>query len=266
MPEPAGSRRGLVGVLVAVVAVVVLGVAALAVAGSGEERHRAAAGDGASETSVTTVPSTTTTTRPPTPAEAFASAARRLEEAGTFAYRGTANASDVSAVRPSLWLAFETTVDGQAQLGTGRLHEVAVAADGKATETVADGTVVWGRSADHRDALGERGFQRIPALSTAEPATKGVTNLPRWLAAAVAPAEAGVDPQGRRSYAATIPAAVIGPTERERRAVDAQVLLVLDRRGEPIHVQVTTVPSGPPLHLALDLSGLGTPVTIAPPA
>ncbi len=160
---------------------------------------------------MTTAPSTTTTTRPPTPAEAFASAARRLEEAGTFAYRGTANASDVSAVRPSLWLAFETTVDGQAQLGTGRLHEVAVAANGKATETVADGTVVWGRSADHRDALGERGFQRIPALSTPEPATKGVTNLPRWLAAAVAPAEAGVDPQGRRSYAATIPAAVHRP-------------------------------------------------------
>jgi hypothetical protein len=255
----------LVGILVAVVAVVVLGVAALAVAGSGEERSRAAVGDVASATSVTTVP-TTTTTPPPTPAEAFTSAARRLEQAGTFAYRGTANASDVSAVRPSLWIAFETTVDGQAQLGTGRLHEVAVAANGEATETVTDGTVVWGRSADHRDALGERGFQRIPALSTPEPATKGVTNLPRWLAAAVAPSEAGVDPQGRRSYAATIPAAVLGPTERERRAVDAQVLLVVDRRGEPIHVQVTTVPSGPPLHLALDLSGLGTPVTIAPPA
>jgi hypothetical protein len=247
------------------VVVVVLGLGALVVAGAGGEPEvESSRGDDAA--SSTTAAPATTSVPPPSPAEAFSLAAGRLEAARSFGYRGVVSATDVSAVRPSLWLAVDTAVDGQVELPTGRLHEVAVAESGEAAETVADGSTVWGRSASTVADLAERGFQRIPALSTAEPATKGITNLPLWLSGAVGPAATGVDPEGRRQYQATVPAALIGPTERGRRAVDATIVLVLDRGNQPVHVEITTVPGGPPLHLALDLTALGTPVGIAPPA
>jgi hypothetical protein len=255
-----------VAVLVALVVVVAVAVGAMVVAGAGGESEVEASRDAESQVSTTAAPTTPTSVPLQSPAEAFRLAAGRLQDAGSFGYRGVVSGSDVSAVRPSLWLAVETTVDGQVELPTGRLHEVAVAESGEAVETVADGSIVWGRSASTVDDLAERGYQRIPALSAADPATKGVTNLPLWLAGAVQPVAAAVDAQGRRQFQATVPASLIGPTERGHRAVDATIVLVLDRRNEPVHVEITTVPGGPPLHLALDLTGLGIPVGIVPPA
>jgi hypothetical protein len=59
---------------------------------------------------------------------------------------------------------------------------------------------------------------------------------------------------------------VIGPVERGRRAVDAAVVITLDPAGDPVHVEITTVASGPELSLVLDVGGLGDPVPIAVPA
>jgi len=260
-----GARpgRALVGVLVAIGIVVVLGAGAMVVAGAGSGETGAPAPRIDSIT--TEAPTTTTTTMPASPQDAFAGAASRLEAAGTFAYRGSVSASDVSAVRPSLWLAVDLTVAGEASLAGGLVHEVAVADNGRATETVVVGTDVWGRSARTRDALAEAGYEGIPELSKPEPATKGAAGLAAWLAAVEEPQAAGVDPQGRRQYRGTLPAAALGPTERGRRAVDAEVVLTLDRTGQPAHVDITTVPGGPPLHLAFDLTALGAPVTIEPP-
>ena len=260
-----GSRpgRALVGVLVAIGIVVVLGAGAMVVAGAGSGETGAPAPRIDSIT--TEAPTTTTTTMPASPEDAFAGAASRLEAAGTFAYRGSVSASDVSAVRPSLWLAVDITVAGEASLAGGLVHEVAVADNGRATETVVVGTDVWGRSARTRDALAEAGYEGIPELSQPEPATKGAAGLAAWLAAVEEPQAAGVDPQGRRQYRGTLPAAALGPTERGRRAVDAEVVLTLDRTGQPAHVDITTVPGGPPLHLAFDLTALGAPVTIEAP-
>ncbi len=254
------------GVLVAVGVVILLGVGALVVAGSGSEGTDAATATTVAPRAETTEAPTTTTTVPASPEEAFASAAGRLEAAGSFGYRGTVSASDVSAVRPSLWLAVDITVEGEASLADGRVHEVAVAANGRATETVVAGAGVWGRSARSRDGLADAVYEGIPALSQPEPQAKGAAALARWLAAVEEPQAAGVDEQGRRTYAGTLPAAALGPTERGRRAVDADVLLTLDRAGAPVHVEITTVPGGPPLHLAFDLARLGAPVTIEPPA
>jgi len=253
-------------VLVAAGIVVLLGAGAMVVAGAGSGDTGAASSTRPRLDSVTTeAPATTTTTMPASPEDAFAGAASRLEAAGTFAYQGTVTASDVSAVRPSLWLAVDVTVDGEASLAGGLVHEVAVAGNGRATETVVVGPDVWGRTARTRDALAEAGYEGIPELSKPEPATKGAAGLAAWLAAVEEPQAAGVDVQGRRQYRGTLPAAALGPTERGRRAVDAEVVLVLDRTGRPAHVDITTVPGGPPLHLALDLTNLGAPVAIEPP-
>jgi hypothetical protein len=262
-----GRGRALVGVLVAAGMAGVLGVGAMLVADAGSEGTDSATGTTTQSRATTSeVVTTTTTTAVASPEEAFAGAVTRLEAAGTFAYRGTVTASDVSAVRPSLWLAVDITVDGEVSLGNGLVHEVAVAENGQATETVVAGVDVYGRSARSRDSLVDEGYEGIPELSGPEPETKGVAGLVRWLAGVAEPAAAGVDGEGRRVYRATIPASVLGPTERGRRAVDAEILLTLDRVGDPVHVDITTVPGGPPLHLAFELSGPGAPVEIEPPA
>jgi hypothetical protein len=265
LAQRSGRGRALVGVLVAAGLVVLLGAGAMVVAGAGSGETGTASPTPGREAATTEAPTTTTTTMPASPEDAFAGAASRLEAAGTFAYRGTVSASDVSAVRPSLWLAVDVTVEGEASLAGGLVHEVAVAGNGRATETVVVGVDVWGRSARTRAALADAGYEGIPELSRPEPATKGAAGLAGWLAAVEEPQPAGVDAQGRRQYRGRLPAAALGPTERERRAVDAEVVLILDRAGRPAHVDITTVPGGPPLHLAFDLTDLGAPVAIEPP-
>jgi hypothetical protein len=260
-----GRGRALVGVVVAGGVVIVLGVGALVMAGTGSEGTDAATDTTTPREGTVTTEASTTTTTVVAPQEAFGSAAGRLEAAGTFAYAGSVSASDVSAVRPSLWLAVDLTVEGEASLADGRVHEVAVAGNGRATETVVAGVEVWGRSARTREGLVGQGYEGIPELSRPEPATKGVASLARWLAAVEEPVAAGVDGQGRRLYRGTLPAAVLGPTERGRRAVDAEVLLAMDRAGVPVHVEITTVAGGPPMHMVLELSGLGAPVVIEVP-
>lgn len=221
-------------------------------------------------TSGTTAPpvrSTTTTVAVDavTPDEAVRVAHRRLAAAGSFTYRGTTSATDVSAVRPGLWLAVDTAIEGEVELSSGRLHEVAVANDGRATETIVDGPTVWGRAASSHEQLAAVPYQQVG--STAEPvAPQGVARLARWLAAATDHHDVGDAPNGRRRVAATIPAEVLGEVERGREPVAGRVVLTLAPTGDPVAVEVTTVPDGPPLRLAITLAALGEPVAIDPPA
>lgn len=270
---PAGPARHLASTtwrrpsalaLAVVVAVLVLVAGALVVGLSGD--------DGPSRAEVATeVPAgngaetTTTALAPLTAAEAFASAGQRLTSAGSFSYHGTASASDVSAVRPTLWLAVDVTVDGQVTTTNSRLHEIALTPDLRATETVADGPRVWGRRAPSLDVLASQAYEPLPALSAGDGAARGAALLPGWLAAATAAVDAGFDAEGRRLYQATIPAAVLGEVERDRPAVDATVVLTLDDANDPVRVEITAVPGGPTLHLAYDISGIGTPIPIEPP-
>jgi hypothetical protein len=261
--QAGGRRRAVFAVLVAVV-VAAAGVGVV-LAGGGDEGPSTATPSESPGTSARPEPSTTATTRPPTPRQAFAMAASRLDDAGSFTYRGTASATDVSVVRPMLWLAVDSTVEGEVSLAAGRVHEVAVAAGGRAVETVTDGATVWGRSADRRDRLDDRGYQPVPSLSDAEAPTKGAALLPGWLAAATDHAEAGRDDLGRRRVAATVPADVFGVIERGTDPVAATLVVTVDAVGAPVRVEITSVPGGPRLALAYDLAGLGAAVTITPP-
>jgi hypothetical protein len=268
---PSRSRRGgkrLATAGLALVAVVASGVAVAAARGSGTPEPPGAAGpaEPRAGTAATSPATPTTVPPPPGPAQAFAQAAARLRQVGSFGYRGTVSATDVSVARPARWLAVELTVDGQVVVATARLHEVAVAEDGRAAETVAAGAQVWGRSAASREALAAEGYELIPALSGADPAARGAALLPDWLAAVTAPAAAGTDALGRTAYRGTLPAAVLGPVERERPAVDAEVVVSLDPAGDPARVELTGVAGGPRFHVALDLSRLGAPLTIDAPA
>ncbi|MBN2623827.1 MAG: hypothetical protein JXA83_10680 [Acidimicrobiales bacterium] len=256
------SRRRARMVVASAVGAVAIGAGVVAATGGGD----GPATDAATNDPAGTTEATTTTAPPPVAAaEAFGHAGRRLAEAGSFTYAGTVSADDVSDVRPSLWLASEATVEGQVATTTGRLHEVAVAAEGTAAETVADGPTVWGRKAPAVEQLAGVPYEMIPALSDGDQPAKGAALLPTWLAAAVNPLETGSDDQGRRRFQATIPAEVIGQTQGGRSPVNASVALTLDDRGDPARVEITSTPGGPTLHLVFDISGLGAPVVIEPP-
>jgi hypothetical protein len=273
-PAPAAlsARRPVALVVGVVVLVLAIGIGVVVANGGGGDRADqtdTAAGEGtdAGVTASTSATPATTVPAPVTAAEAFPTAAERLTDAGSFSYAGTVSATDVSHVRPMLWLSVEATVEGQVALGAGRLREVAVTSDGRAAETVTDGPRVLGRRADARDELAALPFELVPALSEGEPsAARGAALLPTWLASAVGPTDAAPDETGRRRFTATIPAAVLGPIEREREPVDAVVVLTLDASGAPARVEITSPPAGPPLHLVFDLSALGAAVDIQPPA
>ena len=167
---------------VAVVAVVVLVVAGFALTG-GDEPSEVVATDTDAEPETTARPSTTSVDDL-TPDAVFDQAAARLEAAGTFAYGGSSLATDVSPVRPGLWLTVELTMSGDVDLRAGRLQDVGETTDGRVTETVTDGITVWGRLADSRDVLPDASFLTVgdPAES---PLRLGAALLPTWLEASV---------------------------------------------------------------------------------
>jgi hypothetical protein len=216
------------------------------------------------EADVTTSVEATTTTAigELTPQEAFAQAADRLVAGGSFGYVGTTSAIDVSHVRPGLWLGVDLTVEGEVVTSAGSVHEIAVDGSGRATETVSEGPVVWGRLATSREALPEATYLPITEESGGEAAGKGVALLPAWLDSTVDRQDAGADGRGNRMLRATLPASVLGEIVDGRPTGDASVLLTLDAGGDPVRVEVTSVPSGPPLRIALDLLHIGEPVVI----
>jgi len=252
-------------VLVGFALVLVLGIGALVLVGDDDGGVEAADPRPAGQTA-RPVSSTTTVTAPITATDAFAVASQRLNEAGSFSYTGTADATDVGVARPMLWLAVATTVEGEVVTPTGRLREVSVADDGSATETVAAGAEVWGRRAPSVEGLEDVPLEALPGLSGGAPAGRGAALLPSWLAAAVAPSELGPDAQGRRTFQATIPAATMGVVERDREPVDAVVTLTLDADDNPARVEIVSSPDGPPFRLVFEIGGVGEPVVVETPA
>jgi hypothetical protein len=95
---------------------------------------------------------------------------------------------------------------------------------------------------------------------------KGAALLPAWLDSTVDRQDAGTDGRGHRVLRATLPASVLGEVVDGRPAGDASVLLTFDAAGDPVRVEVASVPTGPPLRLALDLLRIGEPVVIDLPA
>jgi len=263
LSPPGGRRRtGVVVVSLALlVAVVGLG---LVVLGRDDDQPRDADVDATDATSAEQT--TTAAMDAVSPEEAFARAADRLVSGGSFGYVGTTSAIDVSHVRPGLWLAVEVTVEGEVVTSSERVHEIAVDGSGRATETVTEGPMVWGRLATSREALPGATYLPITDESGAQRAGKGVALLPTWLDSTVDRQDAGTDDRGNRVLRATLPAGVLGETVDGRPAGDATVVLTLDAAGDPLRVEVTSVPTGPPLRLALDLVGIGEPVLIDVPA
>jgi hypothetical protein len=228
-----------------------VGVAAVVVGGGGQ-------GDDARATADSTETRRTTTTEVAvvTADSAFTRAASALRDDGGFSYTGASRATDVSPVRPGLWLAVDLTTTGDVDLASGRLREVATASDGRAVETVSDGITVWGRQDDD-------GWLTIGDPSEA-PEPRGAALLPTWLDSSV-DREVVDTASGDRTFRAQVPAEVLGVVVDDVAPVPAELELTLDEDGHPTHVELT-VTNGPLLHLAFDITGLGSPAPIDLPA
>jgi hypothetical protein len=199
------------------------------------------------------------------PAELLTTVADGLEEAGSFRYDGMVAARDITVARPGPWLAVNLSVTGAVDLVSPGFHEIAQGADGAAVETIADGTTVWGHQAESQaglvDADYEPGREMVPPTES----RLGLAQLPVWLRAAADPVDAPRDPAGRRVVQAVLPAAVLGETIQGEAPVDATVLVSVDAEGNPVHLELDTGGDNPNLHLAVDLSAIGDPVTFEPP-
>jgi len=256
-------RRRSPGVLVASAVVVVVGaVAGLAITTAGRDDDTV----GTDQPGSTDVSATPPTAAPaPAPAEAFAGSSERLELGGSFSYTGTAHAIDVSTTRPMRWLAVDLAVTGEAAPRAGRLHEVAVAPDGRAGETITVGPSVWGRQAPTRAELVNVTYQPVDQLSGSDVPRLGLALLPLWLGATTAPESTGVDATGRPTYRGTLPGEILGELVDGSRPVPADIVLTLDAAGSPAHVRLTSQPDGAALSLSIDIARIGEPVSIEPP-
>jgi hypothetical protein len=264
-PELTPDRRLLLFVGVAVTVAVLLGLGFVVFGGGGDDSPDRADANPGTEGSAATQPAATTPVAQLTPGQAFVQAGQRLQTAGTFAYAGTSSATDVSPVRPGPWAGVNLTVEGEVQLLTPRLFERGTGDDGTVVETVTDGKTIWGRSAPSFDALTQQPLQTVYTLPEPTPAKVGALLLPQWFAAATGAADGGTDGLGRRTFRATLPAAVLGTVEDDRPPVDAVMVLALDQDGNPAHVEISTAAGGPPLRLVYDFERIGQEMPIQIP-
>ncbi len=208
---------------------------------------------------------------------AFAEAVLRLERAGSFAYRGSVQAREASALRPGVRTAVDVTVEGGVVLRYDLTREVAVAKSGAAVETVTSGPTVWSRAAMGVDGLEGRAWDVVPSPGPNQLGMAAVVDLVR---SADHPRGGSPDTAGRRVIRANLPRGLgDGGRHREPRGgrdagdevfadpllAGADVFLTLDDAGDIAHIVVTSAPVDPRLVLALDIVRLGEPQAITVP-
>ena len=267
------SRRRLAGVATALVLIVGVVVTAIILGSGGGDGHGDGHGDGTESAppSTTGGPATASAARQEdeeiTPQRAFPQASRRLEQAGTFTYQGTVHAAGTSNARPGPLLATDVTVEGEVAL-PDRTHDVATDASGRAAETVTSGLTVWARTADSRDRLAAGAYEAVAEFSSVDArASSGAALLPRLLSLTSDRRAGNPDPDGRRTFHATLAAEGLGTDETGRpTGPPGELTLTLDQAGDPTRIELVSPPGdGSALRLAFDIAAIGEPVTIDAP-
>jgi hypothetical protein len=204
---------------------------------------------------------------------AFAEAVVRLGEAHTFAYRGTVRAEGPSVLRPVHDADGDDTVqvEGAVHLPLSITTEVAVTDEGAITETVTTGREAWSRGARELSALEsatwttasthdseDRRFQ--PA---APHARQGMALLANVLRVSGDRREGPRDDAGRQVFRATVPDQFLAGSNNAAAVSEllsgAELAIVLDERGDVVHVTLDSAPGRPVLALDLDIVRHGDP-------
>jgi hypothetical protein len=208
---------------------------------------------------------------------AYAVAARRLGQAGTFAFSGTVRSDEVSLVRPGPRVAGDVTVEGAVHLPLSITTEVAVGPDGAAAETVTSGPAAWARRASDRAGLVAAPWtvvreEVVPVLRRGPveppPTRLGAALVFDAVQAAGDRREAPPDEEGRQVFRATVPVnrtpSAAEPHDIADVAGGAEVVVALDGAGDIAHIELTNPPGRPRLEVTLDLRRLGHADVIQP--
>ena len=200
------------------------------------------------------------------PGVAYVEAITRLGRARSFAYRGSVQAVEPSAIRPGPLGATDVTVGGAVRLPQSITRDVAVDDQGGAVETVTSGLTVWSRAAPSVEALATAAWQAVAPtypLNVGSPNGLGAALLADVLRAAGDRQSDGTDAAGRRVLRATVPAH--HRDDRYGDALDgADVRITLDVSGEIAHVELTSAEGRPRLVLGMDVVRLGDQGVISP--
>jgi hypothetical protein len=206
---------------------------------------------------------------------AYSEAVRRFRQAGSFSYRGLVHAAGPSPMRPGTWLARDVTVEGAVMLPDAITREVAVAASGRAVETVTSGQTAWSRTASSPAGLAHAAWEEVTspdttrprppdAFDAARPNRLGIALLADVVRSAGNPRGEPPDASGRRTLHAASPL-----NARDLRYGDlmagAEVSLVLDGAGDVDLIAVTSAPvDDPQLAIEIAIERLGEPQLITP--
>lgn len=261
MAPPPRSARWWAGA-VAGAATVLLLAGLVVVAGGGDSRgvlptrapQRTGAGTGDTEAAV-----------------AFTEAAVALTDAGTFSYRASSRAE-----APSPWELDETMVVENDLTGDVVLpHAVRERADGSDGLSVEQITIgpggtgrSWERTSAFADQLAARPWAEVdPAVDGADRSLGALdmSRLPGWLAATVGHRDRGVDDDGRRVVAATIPPRLVDDLGPDVQLIEVEVELTIDDGGAPRHVALVLAGTDTIVDVTYDITGLGTDLDVAPP-
>jgi hypothetical protein len=206
---------------------------------------------------------------------AYTEAVQRFGQARSFAYRGSVHAAGPSPMRPGTWLARDVTVEGAVLLPQAITREVAVAASGRAVETVTSGQTAWSRTASSAGGLAHAPWKVVVSPDMTRPRPPGAfdaTRPNRLGMALVADVVRSAgnrrseppDAKGRRTLHAAAPMNAADFRYGELLA-GAEVSLVLDEARDVDHIAVTSVPvDHPQLVVRLAIERLGEPELITP--
>jgi hypothetical protein len=206
---------------------------------------------------------------------AYTEAVRRLGQSGSFAFRGSVHATGPSPVRPGTWLARDVIVEGAVLLPHAITREVAVAATGRAVETITSGQTAWSRIASTAGGLAHAPWEMVVSTDSAPPGPPGAFDATRPNRLGVALLADVVRSSGNRR---SDPSDAAGPRTLHAEAplntpdlrygellAGAEVSLALDQAGNVDHIVVTSAPvDDPQLVVRLAIERLGQPALITP--
>jgi hypothetical protein len=194
------------------------------------------------------------------PADAFAHAAARLEEAGTFAYEASSRVEGPDPTGGPGILAADRQLAGEVVLPDA-VRETIEQPDGLLSERIATPSASWGRDTAFPDQIDERPWGQFdPPSGELE-----MYLLPEWLAGAVDHRDGGEDANGRRVVVATVPSRLISDLGPEMNVIDAQVELTLDAEGDPYGVDLTVSTTDTVIEASYRLTDLGGDIAVEPP-
>jgi hypothetical protein len=198
------------------------------------------------------------------PEAAFAGAAARLRDAGTFHYTATSHVEAADPVGGGRGFTVNRDLEGEVALPDS-VRESLTIDDRQVYEWMATGSgtsaLAWTRESAFPDEIASRPWGETTG-STGE---LDLLLLPGWLDGAVGHRDGGEDAAGRPVVEASLPGRLVNDLGPDMAVIDAEIELTLDDDGAPRKVALLVSSTDTVIDSTYTLSDLGAPVAIERP-